>query len=184
MKRRFLQNIALSGLLIIVLCGFGVNKMYVQAYGESGWIFHIFSQKLPSATSGQRPKSLTYDYTYVEKNDSVAILCTIRLSGTETINDFEINYCDSLSINNTLPELVYAQPWKKGIEYRLRLYVPFMIWEQIYSCPTPFIMSFRVSRPDDEDLSYHFSYSDEKWKKHREDIIAIMNIIKLNTKKK
>ena len=183
MKRRFLQKIALLGLLIIVLCGFGLNKMYVQAYGESGWIFHIYSQKLPSVTPEQHPKFINYDYTYVEANDSVAILCTIRLSEIETIKGFEINNRDTLSLNNISPEIVYVQPWKKGIEYRLRLYVPFMVWEQMYYSSTPFTLSFQVSRLNDKDLSYKYSYSDKKWKKHRDNITAIIKIIKLNAKK-
>lgn len=183
MRKFFHRMLALSAflLLIAVLSGASIRKMYVQANGEYGWVFHVFSQKLPSPIKNQQPKSIMYDYTYVEQTDSVAILCTIRLSGAERIGTVGINSCDVAS--STVPEMVYVQPWKNGIEYRLRTYIPFKMWEQIYDCPAPFTLSFHVASSGDTSQAYVFSIPDKQWGKNREKIVSIMNIIKLNTGK-
>lgn len=182
MKQKYLRIPALFGIFLLLLCSFGINKMYVQAQGDFGWIFHIFRQKLPAETNGQHPESVNYDYTYAEKNDSVALLCTIRLSGAERVEDLSISICDTLRIN-TPPTLIYARPWKRGTEYRLQTSLAFSAWEQMYACPTAFTLSFHVTHPRDRNKSYRFSYSDKQWEKHRDKIGTIIEIIKINTGK-
>ena len=183
MKQRYFRPLVVAVFLMTVLCSAGLDKIYVQAHGESGWVFHLLSRKLPAERGGRHPSSIDYDYTYAEQSDSVAFLCTIRLSGTERIEELRILGPDATVLDHTPPELIFARSWKKGIAYRLRTSLPFSQWEQMYDAPAPFTVVFRVAQPGKEDRSCRFSYSGKKWERHRAQVAAVIDIIQLNTGK-
>ena len=182
MKLRISIRTYLIGIVISFTVFFayaGIGGMYVQKNGENGWLFHIFSQKLPPAKD-THVKSLDYDYTYLEQTDSVSLLVTIRIPNAGKAQMANIKCCGK---DYTSPvEVIYFKLKGKDMEYRLKTTVPFTYWEEMYSCDDPFTLTYTFYRNKDTDV-YCFEYSQSKWKRNRNKISSIIGIIKMNVNK-
>lgn len=167
---------------IIFLCSAGVGSMYVQRRGADGWLFFVFSQRLPALKGNNLAKSIEYDYTYLESTDSVTILATLKTGFSSKPVSTRINYCGSSY--EAPSELIYATPKGKGFVYRIKTTIPFDVWDQMYSCPVPFIISFGFSGAGERLMQCSFGYSAGKWKSNRDKMETIIESVKFNTGKK
>ncbi len=175
-----LYGLAISTSVALMLCSAAVGNMYVQKRGEQGWLFHIFSQKIPRSSDRQESKSCSYDYTYLEQTDSITILSTITLPYAGKPSDMTISYCGT-KYGHTATT-VFVKPSKNGYEYRLKSAIPFEVWDSIYSCSEPFILKFSFEA-DGTKKSVEYRYSDKKWKSQKEKMSEIINVIRFNTAK-
>ena len=175
-KRAAFLSILAAVILFTITSGIG--GMYVQQHGEYGWLFHVFSQKMPSCDKKSKP--IAYDYTYVQKTDSVTMLSTFISSVAMKPLSVTIS-SESCSFEKPL-ELVYLKPKGKNFEYRLRCTMSFEQWDELYNCAKPFVVTYNFSKSGQTD-SFSFSYSQRKWHSNREKLLQIINTIKLNTEK-
>lgn len=162
--------------LSILLCNAGSKDTYVQRQTENGWLFHIFSQEMPSLD--KKSKDLKYDFTYLQQTDSATLLATMVTEAPCTPDSLKISYCGHTYSAPT--ELVYFTPGKKKFDIRVKAAIPYQIWNDIYSCTDPFVMQFSM-RDGDTLYIYSFGYNDKKWKTNRNKIYRIISSIKINT---
>lgn len=177
MKKIFLTSFIFC--LAIMLCGAGINDAFVQQQTEKGWLFHIFSQKMPSLDN--KSKELKYDFTYLQQTDSVTLLATIVTGASCTPDSLKISYCGN---TYTAPaRLVYFTPGKKKSDIRIKAAIPFPVWNDMYSCSTPFVLQFSMQDGATPE-TYIFGYDNKKWKSNRDKINVIINSIRINTGKR
>lgn len=162
----------------IMLCSAGLNDAFVQRQTEKGWLFHIFSQKMPSLD--KKSKDIKYDFTYLQQTDSVTLLASMETASSCTPDSIKISYC---GITYSAPaELLYLTPNKKIYNIRVKATIPYQIWYDIYKCTSPFILQYTMH--DGNTLhTYSFGYNNKKWKSNREKNLTIINSIKINTGK-
>lgn len=178
---RFNRHSIIFVLLSPIALHFGVQASdYVQRLGSKGWVYHTFSKKMPSIEKGQKPKSIDYDYTYIEQPDSVNLLCTIDLSDNYRPENVEI--CTRDTAMRFIPEIIYADPSKSGYECRMKIPMSFNDWMMMYDSATPFIIRFNMSKGDSR-ISYSFGYKNKKWDSDRLNIIRLQHAIKFRTQK-
>lgn len=152
--------------------------MFVQRQGDFGWLFYVFSQKIPSAD--KKCPDLKYDYTYIEQTDSVTVLSTLILPSALIPVEATISIGDSTTSYKL--NSVYIEPKGKKFEYRLRFAIPMSKWEQMYESPNPFILYFTLQNKL-SNLSFQFAYPQNKWNSNREKMNQIIYTVKLNTNK-
>lgn len=143
-------------------------------------MFHIFSQKMPSVSSNNAAKNINFDFTYVEQTDSVSMLATV--AHTESARPMEVSVDTGDTTYNFIPELVYAEPKRNNMEYRLKIVLPFNVWENMYDSPRPYRISFNF-KSDIAPDRYTYGFPVKKWKSKQEKMTAIIGQIKLNTGK-
>lgn len=176
MKRSFRILISIFAIFTVSIVHAGINKKYTQrtAGGES--VFFIDVQKMPgiNGTKGV----MKYDYTYVQPTDSVALLMSVVLDKAAHQLLCSAKY-DGGEYSEKC-EIIYVKPKGDKFEYRLRIYMPFNVFVDMYSSANPLVISI-----SDNKGGYvsSFAYKRAKWKKNSRDINTIIEIIKLNTGK-
>lgn len=173
---------AMACAAVICLCCAGVGNMYVQRHGSEGWLFFVFSQKLPAVKGNVLAKNIEYDYTYLESTDSVTLLATLRTNLAQKPVYSVIDFCDTSY--KAPAELIYASPKGKGFVYRIKTVMPFGIWERMYACSEPFVVSYEFSSDSVSMVKCSFGYSLGKWKDNRVKMASIIETVKFNTGKK
>ena len=158
-----------------------LKNKYTEGRRSNEYILHIFERNLNASKSNKTIKNVKYDYTYVQTSDSVSILTTITVPNScGTPSDIALSFCGKqLSMK---PELIYVSPIKNGLEYRLRIAIPYEDWEEMINCAKPYDVIYKFS----DNTSYHsfeFSYPQSKWNKVREELLQIRDIIRINTGK-
>lgn len=176
MKKIILSSIAIC--MTILLCAAGFNDAFVQRQTEKGWLFHIFSQKMPSID--KKSKELKYDYTYLQQTDSVTMLASMVTKSPFTPDSLLITYCGRTY--SAPAELIYLTPGKNKFDIRIKASIPYQIWYDIYSCADPFKVQYTIRGGDSSD-TYSFGYNSKKWKSNRDRNFTIINSIKINTGK-
>lgn len=182
MKKFKYLGYCIVAVMLVAICTSGIDKMYVQRLDKSGWVFHVLSQKMNSSSKQKyAPKTINYDYTYVEKLDYVDMLSTLVLPNAATPQSISIVTCNTDTCFN--PEFIYVKPKGKGLlEYRLKLSMSFDLWSEMYECEKPFSICYSVKlNGDNTDIK--FSYSNSKWKTNRDKMNTIIRVIKFNTGK-
>lgn len=173
-----LRKICLFTIILIfstLIISAGPGSDYVHRLGSEGWVYYVFSSKMPATNDTKNPKNIEYDYTYVQKPDSVFLLCTIQTNGYQRPNMTNILCCDT--IYNIKPELIYANPYKDGFKCRLKISFQYETWERMYHCDKPFILRFIFGNSENQ-LKYDFGFSKKKWEKERKKILAVQEAIK------
>jgi len=176
MRKILFSSIAIC--ITILLCAAGFNDAFVQRQTEKGWLFHIFSQKIPSLD--KKSKDLKYDFTYLQQTDSVTILASMSRESSCTPDSLIITYCGHTY--SAPAELLYLTPDKNKFDIRIKASIPYQVWHDIYSCVNPFILQYTM-RNGDLLYTYSFGYNSKKWKSNRQKIYTIINSIKINTGK-
>lgn len=100
------------------------------------------------------------------------------MSFTTTIVTPVVEKLDSVSIKNesktikAKTELIYCEPYKSYYINRLRFYIKWSEWKELYGYTMPYTI----------ELNNHlrFSFPQNKWKKESKIINDIINIIELN----
>ncbi len=165
-------------MILVLLCTAGINSMYVQKHGDNGWLFHIFSQKMPS--KDKKAKNLEYDYTYLEQTDSVTLLSTIISKNACRPVTATISYCDTQYSVKT--DLVFLRPKGKNFEIRTGIVIPFDVWEAMYMCPQPFTLTYAMEYGN-TPTDITFGYNTGKWRDNSRKIRQIISAVKINTGK-
>lgn len=168
----------LACLFSVLWCSAGINSMYVQKNGDNGWLFHIFSQKMPS--TDKKAKTLEYDYTYLEQTDSVTLLSTVitRTAGKPLTTT--IAYCGEEYKAAT--GLIYLRSKGKNFEIRTSTVIPFAVWEAMYSSPQPFTLTYTMEQGG-TTVDMTFGYSSGKWSGNSGKLRQIISTIRINTGK-
>lgn len=174
MKTKRLAGV-LACLILVLLCTAGINSMYVQKHGDNGWLFHIFSQKMPS--KDKKAKALEYDYTYLEQIDSVTLLSTIITKNAYRPITTTISYCDTQYSVKT--RLVFLRPKGKNYEIRTSSMIPFDVWEAMYQSPRPFTLTY-VMEYGNTPANITFGYNTDKWRDNSRKLRQIISTIRIN----
>ena len=90
-----------------------INKRYIMSQSESGTLFFILPQKVPSVAS--KLKSISIDITYLTSRDSVTINATLI-----TKQKISLDSLGFYSFLNTInkPQLIYVQKKSNNWIYR------------------------------------------------------------------
>lgn len=186
MKKSFLLFWAVLLASVLALSASNVSKMYVQRTSGDLSLFFIYSQKMPlTKDSKDKTKALEYDYTYAQVLDSVAMLYTVVLPNP--VNDLHASFEyfsseGSKEVASYNPETIYVKPKGDKFTYRMRIMMSFEDFEALYASELPFNFSLAYSYQG-SDHSFSFAYPEKKWIKNRENMAAIIQLIRLNTKK-
>ncbi|MDE7382034.1 MAG: hypothetical protein K2N03_07920 [Muribaculaceae bacterium] len=166
---------------IVNLSATNVKDMFVQRSTGDESLFFIFSQSLPGQRENREsPKKLDYDFTYVQKTDSVTMLMTVNLpkSPKKLLISVETG-------NNTFEkeaEIIFVKPAKSSYSYRLRIMLSFKEFEEMYESSSPFTISLHYDYIN-KLYDYKFRLSQNKWLDNRKKMMDIIELIKLNTGK-
>lgn len=183
MKKLYLVVGTAVTFLFLTVSGKGIKEMYISRTVGEDSIYHILSQNMPSCKkgSGEKLKPMEYDYTYVRRTDSVAMLMSVRLPTAGRNVEVAIAADDSLRTYPT--ELIYVNPKGNNYEYRLRIMMPFEEFETMYKdTGSPF--SVNVEYVSDGSIrNICFGYDPKKWKSKYTPMKQIIEIIKLNCQK-
>lgn len=178
--KRIVAAVAIC-IAMICLCSAGVENKFVQRQRSDGWLFFIFSQKMPAVKGNALAKNIDYDYTFLESTDSVTLLATLRTDVACKPTYSAIEFCDT---SYTTPvELIYALPKGKGFVYRIKTVIPFEIWYKMYQCSNPFVLTYGFPGNGTASLECKFGYTSGKWKSNRDNIARIIEAVRFNTGK-
>ena len=158
-----------------------LTDKYVSRKGEKGYIFHIFEQDLNSSPSNKISGKIKYDYTYVQETDSVSFLSTLTLP-TDYYKPQEISIQTCGSTYSETPEIIYVQPQKNKIQYRLKINIPYQIWEEMINCTEPYQLHYTFGT-ENGNVNLNFEYPGSKWAKIRKDLSEILRVIKISANK-
>lgn len=157
-----------------------IKDMYIQRKGENDFVAFFFEKKLGSKEKSPLSKNVKFDFTYVESSDSVTILSTIVSPFSASPSKLDILDC-----NGTLelkPEIIYIEPKKNGMEYRLKTIICFNDWEKLFACQNSF--SFKYYFESDGAILNQTYFVTKGWEDYRMKMISIINALKLSVNKK
>lgn len=164
--------------LIVTMSSSKIEKMYVQRQSDHGWVFYIFEQKMNSIDKQSPSKSIVYDYTYVEDTDSVSMLSTIVLR--DVAKPMKVVIATEGGLYDFEPEQIYVNTKGDKMVYRLKIGIPFKVWEKIYYSSSPFKLTYEFEGEKD-GLPLTFNFSNKKeWGSLSENMQKIIGLIKLN----
>ena len=130
---------------------------------------------MPKCEGNSTKKGMTFDMTYLSNDDdSVSFTSTIVTNHASPIDSVTI-HSNQHSIRTNI-EQIYCEPHKNKYIWRIRYYITWTQWKELYNNQTPYIIEF------EKDLM--FSFHKKKWEKEKNDINNILQIIELNKKKK
>lgn len=148
-----------------------VSKRYTTFMTESGMLYFIRPMHLPKCNGNQTKYGMTFDITYLSgDNDSVSFTTTIVTPIVEKLDSVSIK--NETKTINAKTELIYCEPYKSYYVNRLRFYIKWSEWKELYGCMVPYTIEF--------NHHLRFSFPQSKWKKESKTINDIINIIELN----
>lgn len=155
----------------IVVFASPLARKYTTFLTEKGLLYFIRPMHMPKCDGNLTKYGLTFDITYLYgDNDSVSFTATVV---TPTVEKLDYVYIKNESTRiKAIPELIYCEPYKSYYVNRIRFYIKWAEWKEIYSCMTPYTIVFG------DHLC--FSFSQGRWRKESKIINNIMNIIEIN----
>ncbi|MDE5838631.1 MAG: hypothetical protein K2H39_06225 [Paramuribaculum sp.] len=173
-------------LLTVIICcqGYasGISKWYVQRNAGNECVFFIFSKKIPALENTKAIiKNLEYDFTYAQKNDSVAMLLTLKIK--QPVKVQKISIMDGTVAISSVPEIIYVNSVGSKMKYRLRLMMSFEEFCKIFDSTNPYTLILNL---EDQKRYYDvmFGYNSKEWADYSKKMRDIIELIKLNTGKK
>ena len=158
-----------------------LTDKYVARKGENGYVFHIFEQDIKSSDSNKISDKVKYDYTYVQETDSISFLSTLTVPSTfYKPQELYIQTCGQIYSEKS--EIIYVKPQKNKLQYRLKITIPFKLWEEMITCIEPYQLSYSFET-ENGNVDINFKYPGSKWAKIRKDLSEILRIIKISISK-
>ena len=176
--KKYIITALISCSVFIILCSVGVDKMFILRQSTKGVLVYVMEQKMNCLKTGNKVKSIKYDYTYLQNPDSVTFLSTILLPSSQspvsiTFKNENIDYTEPV-------DLIFVKSKGKNFQYRLQIKLPYSLWKELYSNSSPFTIRYTFAS-EGAEVFYDFGYKEKKWQENREKINHIINIINLNT---
>lgn len=148
-----------------------VSKRYTTFLTESGMLYFIRPMHMPKCNENQTRYGMTFDITYLSGDtDSVSFTATVVTPIVEKLDSVYIKSGSKIVKVKTV--LIYCEPYKSYYVNRLRFYIKWSEWKDLYGCMTPYVVEF--------NNHLRFSFYQNKWKKESKTINDIINIIELN----
>lgn len=155
---------------MLVIAG-SVSKRYTTFLTESGMLYFIKPMQMPKCNGNQTKYGMTFDITYLSGDkDSVSFTTTVVTPNVEKLDSVFIK--NESKIVKVKTELIYCEPYKSYYVNRLRFYIKWSEWKDLYSCMTPYVIEF--------GNHLCFSFHQNKWKEESKTINDIINIIELS----
>lgn len=148
-----------------------INKRYIMSQSESGTLFFILPQKVPSVAS--KLKSISIDITYLTSRDSVTINATLI-----TKQKISLDSLGFYSFLNTInkPQLIYVQKKSNNWIYRFGVKLPYSFLRRAYEDKTPFkLVLYSLNS------QFCFQYTESKWKRNKKWMNEVLSLIDLNS---
>lgn len=155
---------------MLVIAG-SASKRYTTFLTESGMLYFIKPMQMPKCNGNQTKYGMTFDITYLSGDkDSVSFTTTVVTPNVEKLDSVFIK--NESKIVKVKTELIYCEPYKSYYVNRLRFYIKWSEWKDLYSCMTPYVIEF--------GNHLCFSFHQNKWKEESKTINDIINIIELS----
>ena len=148
-----------------------INKLYRSALTEKGTLYFFFEQKMPKDKGSKAIKPLYFDVTYLSESDTVSIKTTVLSYNAYKQPSITIIKADEQK-SEIATVVIFRDVKKKGYINRIEIKMPRSEYRQLYNTDKPFTIDFGEQNS--------FKFSDSQWKKHREAINKVWEIIDLN----
>lgn len=149
-------------------------KFHVAKATEHGNLYFILPHEISlKAQDGVAAhKAMSYDFTYLASQDSVAMLMTLELQSAPRIKGIALGHgAKAFDL-----EQIYVKRRGKWWSYRLKAQLPLAYWRQamLQDSPTPFVIYL------ENGGKVEYAYSPKKWKKRRERYEVFFTTLDLN----
>lgn len=149
-----------------------INKRYKMSQSESGTLFFILPQKIPSVAS--ELKCINIDITYLTNRDSVTINATLITKQKISLDSIGFYSLNLNAINK--PQLIYVQKKSNNWVYRFGVKLPYSLLRQAYKEKTTFrLVLYSLNS------QFCFQYPESKWEKNKKWMNEILSLIDLNS---
>ena len=154
-----------------------MKNFYRQAKHDEGTLYFVFPREMACCEAGPGgfSGSLSYDYTYLDARDSVAMLMTVATDGV-----FEADSVCFETVRGAFgfgAEPIYRTAGKREWRSRLRCVVPYDLWAEMYRASEPFVLRVYSSK---SGAGPGFSDKRKTWKKIRPYFGTLQETIRLN----
>ncbi|WP_288149419.1 hypothetical protein [Bacteroides acidifaciens] len=172
----------LSFLIAALFCITGLsaqnyNKYFTQNVHEKGMLYFIFPTDMESAKENTSKATLNYDFTYLDSQDSVALLSTCSTKNPLLIDSLHV-VLPSGKQRSFPVERIFNEKKKNKWNSRTRCNIDFALWEEMYKNEQAYTLVY-TSR---SNTSLAFTDSPRKWKKNKNIIHFIQSLIAMNRK--
>ena len=165
--------------MVLVLFAIGANaksynKSFIMNLHAEGKLYFVHEMKM-SVAAGEDAGLLKYDYTHIDSRNVVAFLMTCATIKPSTIESMAI-VLPSGEKHSFPVEQIYNTKGRKMWNNRIRCYIDRAIWFDMYSHEQPFQVELTLK----DGTTLQFCDKPRDWKKNREKMIFIQELIKLN----
>ncbi len=160
-----------------------IDKFYIQSPHKDGLLYFVFPQKMSVQKEAEYicKKPLSYDYTYLDANDSVTVLMTLFTSEAFIPEQIHISINNGSTVIDRNTEMLFTEPEKGNWKIRIKTNISLEEWTNIYqsSISTPPIFSFSA-----QGKTFIPSYQDnsKRWKKVSSKFRRLLKLITINRK--
>ena len=148
-----------------------LSKRYSTFGTINGTLYFVRPMHMPKCEGNQTKYGLTFDITYLYGDtDSVSFTTTVVTSGKENLDSVLVKSKSGTIRAKT--ELIYREPHKSYYVNRIRFYIKWSEWKELYGSATPYVIEY--------GKRLRFSFKQKKWEKESKTINDIMDIIETN----
>ncbi|MBQ8656867.1 MAG: hypothetical protein IJ527_07465 [Prevotella sp.] len=149
----------------------GGPKRFSSVMTENGVLYFIEPMKMHTYDGCASKKDMLFDITYLTNDDdSVSFTTTVITENITKLDSVCIHMGEKTIKTNT--EFIYCDPDGSRYVNRIRFYIKWTEWKELYEYPQPYIVDF--------GNNLYFAFKPKKWEKERKEIMQIINIIELN----
>lgn len=118
---------------------------------------------------------MTFDITYLSGNeDSVSFTATVVTPYPTKLDSANIR-SEQIDLKKAT-NLIYCEPYKNYYVNRIRFYIKWEEWRELYKPRQPYVLDFGTR--------LRYSFKPKQWKKKREIMNSIIEMIEINKKQK
>jgi len=138
-------------------------------------LYFVRPMHMPKCETNETKYGMTFDITYLSGDeDSVSFTTTIVTPTPIRLDSVNVRNHHLAVKRNT--ELIYCEPYKKYYVNRIRFYIRWEEWKELYKQPQPYIIDFGPH--------LHYAFKTKQWKKECETINNIIRTIEINQRQK
>jgi len=117
-----------------------MKNFYRQTQHAEGTLYFVLPREMPcdETKSIEAAGPMSYDYTYLDARDSVAMLMTVATDRSFVPDSVRIE--THLTEFRCAVEPIYCVAVRRGWQSRFRCVVPYGFWEEMYTGDDPFVL--------------------------------------------
>lgn len=152
-----------------------LSDFYVSHQQDSFSLYFVNPSVMHDTTG--KLKSLSCDFTYADKRDSVSMLMSVY--SEEPLKALSVRMSSVEGSTDDLPiEFLFRKPEGKMWHNRMRVWLSYTDWKKLYTAQQPYTLFIHIR----EEQKLSFAMKSQKWKKVSKLYTTLFSIIELNRK--